>query len=60
MWKEVRLENGKVFCETCGRDVPVKEKPGAQDEARLPYVLVDKSGHVIAERTKEEAWRTAV
>jgi hypothetical protein len=51
----------KVFpCEKCGRNVPVKERPGDAGAAWLPRVLVGECGHVVAERpTKYEPWQKA-
>lgn len=54
----MEIKNGKAFCEKCGREVVVTEKRGDVQKAELPYVLVDQSGHVLAEReTKKEVWR---
>jgi hypothetical protein len=58
---EVKVKDGRAYCKQCGRDVAVKEKPGDQAQiGRQPHVLVDRSGHVVAERaTKQERWEEA-
>ena len=59
MLEEDRVVDKKAYCEKCCTDVAVSQKPGAQDTAQLPYVLVDDEGHLIAERTKEGRWEKA-
>lgn len=57
---EIRVNDAKAYCEKCGKDVVVKEKPGIASTVQLSYVLVDDLGHVVAERaTKDEPWRMA-
>jgi len=58
---EVSVIDGKAFCRECGQEVDVKEKPGEQGSiGQLPHVLIDKQGHVVAERsTDDEPWHEA-
>ncbi len=55
---EIKVKDGRAYCEMCGKDVHVREKPGVVSTPQRPYVLVDASGHTIAERaTKDEPWQ---
>ena len=55
---EIKVKDDKAHCEKCGIDVQVKEKPGVYSSVQYPHVLIDDSGHVVAEReTENEPWQ---
>ncbi len=57
---EVDLKNGKAYCEKCGVEVSVRQKPGDLSTAQKRHVLVGACGHVVAERdTDKDRWETA-
>jgi hypothetical protein len=59
---EIKMHDGKAYCEKCEEDVPVKEKPGEQRTiGQWPHVLIGvECLHVIAERrSKDEPWQKA-
>jgi hypothetical protein len=55
---EIKVTDGKAYCEKCGKEVHVKEMKGEASTVQYRHVLVDASGHVVAERpTEAEPWR---
>ena len=55
------IDNSRTFyCEKCGENVAVKEKPGNADTVQLRHVLVGECRHIVAERSVSgETWKTA-
>jgi len=54
---KIIIRSGQSFCEQCGKEVPVIEKPGQQNAGQL---LVCANGHVVAQRTSsDQPWDTA-
>ncbi len=57
----VEVKDDKAYCQQCGKEVSVKDRPGEQSTPQKPRVLIDQRGHIIAERDNERSqWETAV
>jgi len=37
---DIEVRDGEAYCEKCGTDVPVRERPGDVTSAQLAHVLV--------------------
>jgi hypothetical protein len=55
---EIKVINDEAYCEECGKDVHVREMDGDVTKVQYPHVLLDNSGHLVAEReTEDKPWQ---